>query len=61
LCAKERWRGEIRVRTARQITAAVCRWQWSKRAISCDVRLGNVQPCIEQRGGNRGARDHGDV
>jgi hypothetical protein len=31
------------------------RWQWAERAISCDVRLGNGEAGIEQRGGDGGA------
>jgi hypothetical protein len=30
LCVKEHWRGEIRICTARQITAAMCHWQRPK-------------------------------
>jgi hypothetical protein len=55
LRAKERWRGEVGVCTAREIAAAVCRWQRAERAISCDMRLGDGETSIEKSGGDGGA------
>jgi hypothetical protein len=55
LRAKERWRGEVGVCTAREITAAMCRWQRAERAISCDMRLSDGETSIEKSGGNGGA------